>query len=245
MPAGKRKKKPTASRSSRPSGRSYGAPPLKAVKTGIRFSGYSGPGIEVSFGKPWRLVLWEKFQYIPCWDLGGEAWMFNEWMETNSAYDRHCYEPMMDLENRYIRARIIEKGPARTIVHWHYADCNQLGQVFHGNTTADEYYVTYPDGTTIRRLVGWPGNESDFGGNPMFWEVGEWDILNAKGVSPDEVIANPFLSLHNLAGDTVDITWPFENKGMLYLCEKEPGIAGIHWSAQYARQAQGLHHPSA
>jgi hypothetical protein len=199
---------------------------LGARQKQITFSGYSGNGIEVSFGKPWRLVLWEKTQYVPCWDLGEGVWMFNEWLETNSPHDKYCYEPMMDMGNKYCQARIIQKGPARTLVHWHYALCNQWGQIFHGNTTADEYYVTYPDGVTVRKLVAWPGTQSDFGGNPTFWEVGEWDIVNAKGSLPAEPIESPVLSLHNLKGDTVDLPWPAPDADMKYLCDKHPLIAG-------------------
>jgi hypothetical protein len=87
---------------------------------------------------------------------------------------------MMDVEARYSRLDILESGDARARVHWHYALCNPEYEIFNGNTTADEYYTVYPDGIAVRRLVGWPGNESDYGGNPSFWELGEF-IMSYPG----------------------------------------------------------------
>ena len=82
-------------------------------------------------------------------------------------------------------ARIVHAGEARAVVHWHYALCDNRFRIFHGNTTADETYTVYPDGIAIRKLVGWPGDENDFGGNPTLWEVGEWIVLNPAGTVPE------------------------------------------------------------
>jgi hypothetical protein len=138
---------------------------VRAFEDDISFSGITGPGIIVDFGKPWRLTFWNEAYYIPCWDLGRQ-WLTHEWLETGSTENLHCYEPMMDYECRYSSARILHAGEARAVVHWHYALCDNRFRIFHGNTTADETYTVYPDGIAIRKLVGWPGDESDFGGNP-------------------------------------------------------------------------------
>lgn len=199
---------------------------VRAYETEIEFSGRTGKDIVVDYGKPNRLVLWSRAQYVPCWDMGGNVWLFNEWFETGSIENRHCYEPIMDMENRYIKADIVTEGPARTIVHWKYALCDSQYRIFNGNTTADEYYITYPDGTTIRKLVGWPGNESGFGGNPTYWEVGEWDVINGSGIRPEDVIDSPVLTLMNLLGDSVRISWPSPYTGLTVLCEKFPQISG-------------------
>lgn len=75
---------------------------------------------------------------------------------------------------KYSRVSILEQGPARTKVHWHYACCNVRYEVFNGNTVADEYYTVYPDGVGVRKLVGWPGGEKILEGIPVsgrYWST--------------------------------------------------------------------------
>lgn len=198
----------------------------------IAFSGLAGPGVVVEFGKPWRLTFWREVNYIPFWDLGRQ-WLTHEWFETGSTENGHCYEPVMDYECRYSRVRILQEGPARAIVHWHYALCDNRFRVFNGNTTADEYYTVYPDGVAVRRLVGWPGNESDFGGNPTMWEVGEWIVLNPAGVVPETTLRSPVLTLGNLAGESIEVSWPNPRTGPRSLCAQFPALA--RWSEYIGR----------
>ncbi|MBA3416297.1 MAG: hypothetical protein H0U10_13830 [Chloroflexia bacterium] len=132
---------------------------------------------------------------------------------------------MMDYENRYSTARIVQPGPARAVVHWHYALCDNRFRIFHGNTTADETYTVYPDGFAIRRLVGWPGDESGFGGNPTLWEVGEWIVLNPTGVVPEETLRSPALTLTDLAGRVVEMGWPYHRQGPRSFCAEFPEMA--------------------
>jgi len=197
---------------------------VRAYEGEINFSGMSGPGVIVEFGRPWRLTFWRGAYYIPCWDLGRQ-WLTNEWFETGSTENSHCYEPMMDAECRYSRVEILESGGARAVVHWHYALCDNRYRIFNGNTTADEYYTVYPDGIAIRRLVGWPGDESAFGGNPTIWEVGEWIVVNPAGVTPETTMKSPILTLSNLAGDTIEMSWPYYRSGARSLCAQYPGMA--------------------
>lgn len=197
---------------------------VRAHEGDIEFSSISGPGIIVEFGKPWRLTFWREAYFIPCWDLGRQ-WLTNEWLETGSTENMHCYEPMMDYECRYTQARILQEGPARAVVHWHYALCDNRFRIFNGNTTADEYYTIYPDGIAIRRLVGWPGDESDFGGNPTLWEVGEWIVLNPAGVVPENTLKSPVLTLTDLAGDLIEMSWPYYRQGPRSFCAQFPTMA--------------------
>jgi len=194
---------------------------MRAYLGNITLSGITAPGIVVEFDKPWRLVLWSKAQYVPCWDLGRGVWSTLEWLETISPDNNHCYEPIMDKKNRYIRAEIIESGDARVTVRWHYALCDSRYRIFHGNTTADEYWMVYPDGVAVRKLVAWPGNESDFGGNPDVWEVMEFMIINGDGTTPKENLEKPFFTLQNEEGDSV----PLPEKRDKPLCIKYPQIA--------------------
>lgn len=197
---------------------------VRAYEGNVSFSGIDGPGIIVDFGKPWRLTFWSEAYFIPCWDLG-KQWLTHEWLETGSTENLHCYEPMMDYELRYTNARIVQAGGARAVVHWHYALCDNRFRIFHGNTTADETYTVYPDGIAIRKLVGWPGDESDFGGNPTLWEVGEWIVLNPAGTVPEATLRSPALTLTNLAGDTIEMSWPYYRQGPRSFCAQVPEMA--------------------
>jgi hypothetical protein len=197
---------------------------VRAYEGDISFSGIDGPGIIVEFGKPWRLTFWSEAYFIPCWDLGRQ-WLTHEWLETGSTENMHCYEPMMDYELRYTNARIVHAGGARAVVHWHYALCDNRFRIFHGNTTADETYTVYPDGIAVRKLVGWPGDESEFGGNPTLWEVGEWIVINPTGTVPEETLRSPALTLTNLSGDMIEMSWPYYREGPRSFCAREPGLA--------------------
>lgn len=209
---------------------------MKAYETELTFSGVSGPGVVVEFGKPWRLVFWSRAQYVACWDLGKGVWFTPEWLETNSPEDLHCYEPIMDKKLKYSNVRIIESGDARAKVRWHYACCDMRYRIFNGNTTADEYYTVYPDGVAIRKLVAWPGNASDHGGNPNFWEVLEWILINAKGTTPEETLErDPSFTFMNDKGDKIDLGWPLPamtGYGSL-MCERHPEIAD--WNVYIGR----------
>lgn len=198
---------------------------MKAYQTQLRFSDSFGHAVVVEFGKPWRLVFWSKAQYVGCWDLGGDVWFTPEWLETNSPEDLHCYEPIMDKKLKYSKVDILESGPARAKIHWHYALCNMRYEVFNGNTTADEYYTVYPDGIAVRKLVAWPGNESDFGGNPNFWELLEYILINGKGIIPEKVVRKEeCFTLRNEKGDKISFDWPLPKVPSGAICAFYPQI---------------------
>ena len=196
---------------------------MKAFETEIEFSGMKGSGIVVEFGKSWTLKFWKQAYYIPCWDLKS-VWLTNEWLETGSAENGHCYEPMMDRECKYSYVKVEESSPVRTKVRWHYTLCDNQYRIFNGNTCADEYYITYPDGLTIRKLVGWPGNESDFGGNPTLWEVGEWIVVNPKGTTPEQNLDDPVMRFGNLSRGEICLWWPSKYPQTTPLCKEYPEI---------------------
>jgi len=201
---------------------------VRAERSRLQLWGTEGDAIVVETDRPWRLVMWEKAQYVPCWDLGGEVWFSPEWMETHSPEDPHCYEPIMDKACRYSQARILESGPARAVVHWHYALCDSLYRIFRGNSRADEYYYVYPDGVAVRHLVGWPGNERPDGLNPTLWEVQEFILINGIGVRPEDCILPVGLTLTNLAGDVIELPWPSPYTDHMPLCRVYPELA--QWS---------------
>ncbi len=210
---------------------------MKAYETELIFSGVTSHAVIVEFGKPWRLVFWARAQYVGCWDLGKDVWFTSEWVETNSPEDLHCYEPIMDKKLKYSKVEIMESGDARAKVHWHYA-CNDMRyRVFHGNTTADEYYTVYPDGVAVRKVVMWPGNESDHGGNPNFWQMGEFILINGKGTTPEQNLQKKeAFTFQNESGEKISFKWPLPSplpNGHLPLCAKYPKIA--KWNTYIGR----------
>ena len=189
--------------------------------------GTVGPATIVDFQKPWRLFFWSKVNgYGPCWDLGKDVWFSPLGMETLSASDdRECYEPMSDIGNKYAKVNVIAAGDAMTRIHWHYALCNTRHQIFHGNTTADEFYCLYPDGIGVRRAVLWPGDQSDFGGNTRLWSLTEWLLINGPGTTPDaNLVPDKAFTLRNLADDKIEIPWP-PPEDWARLCQTRPQIA--------------------
>ncbi|MCD6082968.1 hypothetical protein J7J59_02510 [Candidatus Aerophobetes bacterium] len=200
---------------------------MRAYETELTFGGEKGHAVVVEFEKPWRLVSWSKYQYIVNWDLGGGVWFTPEWLETHSPDDGFCYEPLMDKELRYSRVRILEAGPVRAKIHWHYALCNPRYEIFNGNSTADEYYTVYPDGIAVRKLVGWPGNESEFGGNSHFWEVMEF-ILKTGGIPIEDVInKKECFSFQSEKGEKLSFPWPIPKPfawGQEPLCNSYPQV---------------------
>ncbi len=201
---------------------------VNAFRERLSLWGTEGDAVIVDTGRPWRLILWEKAQYVPCFDLGDDVWFTPEWFETCSTEDEHCYEVIMDKACRYSEAHVEESGPARAVVHWKNALCNTLYQIFHGNTRSEEYYRVFPDGIAVRQLIGWPGNESADGLNPGMWEVGEFILVNGPGVRPSDCVEPIGFSLTNLAGETLDLEWPHPFDRRTQLCTLKPEIA--EWS---------------
>jgi len=200
---------------------------MKVYETELTFAGEKGHAVIVEFGKPWRLVFWSKYQYVANWDLGKDVWCTPEWLETHSPEDDFCYEPVMDKELRYSRVHILESGPVRARIHWHYALCNPRYEIFNGNTTADEYYTVYPDGIAVRRLVGWPGDETEFGGNSIFWEVMEF-ILKTGGIPVKDVVnKRKCFSFQSEKGQKLSFPWPIPKPfpgGQEPLCNSYPQV---------------------
>jgi hypothetical protein len=182
---------------------------MKVYEGNVRFSDITSHGLVVDFGKPWRLVFWREAQYAPCWDIDGVWGLAAEWFETIGSESPYDYEPISDKQGKYTRPRVVEFGPARAVIHWHYALCDSTkqAQIFNGNTTADEYYYVYPDGFATRKLVGWPGDLNNFGGQPLLWETAELDVVNPKGSTCFQNLRRDVALLSNIEGDEYRLTW--------------------------------------
>lgn len=201
---------------------------MNVVRRKLSLWGTEGDALIVETDHPWRLILWEKAQFVPCWDLGGDVWFTPEWFETSSPEDPHCYEVIMDKACRFSEAAIAESGPARVTVHWKNALCDSLYRIFHGNTRSEEYYRVFPDGIAVRQLVGWPGDQTPDGINPGIWEVEEFILINGPGVRPQDCVEPIGFTLTNLAGDILELEWPHPFEKGQALCTLKPEIA--EWS---------------
>jgi len=182
---------------------------MNVYEGNVTFSDITSHGLIVDFGKPWRLVFWQEAQYAPCWDIEGVWGLASEWLETIGTESPYDYEPISDKQTKYTRPRVVEFGPARTVIHWHYALCDSTpeARIFKGNTTADEYYYVYPDGFATRKLVGWPGDSSDLGGQPLLWETAELDVVNPKGTTCFENLRSDVALFTNIEGDEFRLHW--------------------------------------
>ncbi len=199
---------------------------MRAYETQLEFSGQRGHAAIVEFDKPWRFVFWDKAQYVGCVDLGQGTWFTSEWCETNSPNDLHCYEPIMDKRLRWSRVHILESGPARCRIQWTYALCDMRYRIFHGNTRAEEIYTIYPDGVAVRQVTLWPGAENNHGGNANLWQMAEWILINAAGVSPLDVLQQPTpFTLRNGAGETIHVPWPLPAQTFEPFCSYYPQVA--------------------
>ncbi len=170
-----------------------------------------------------RYVFWEKAQYVPCMELARDVWFTCEWMETGSVEDNHCYEPIMDKECRYSNVVLKEINDVRAVVIWKYALCNPQYEIYHGNTTAEEHYTIFSDGTAVRTLIGQPGSASHPGLNPTLWEVGEFILINGVGSAPSDVLQG--YTIGNLSGESLTKSWPVNIGGTSGLCKLHPETA--------------------
>jgi hypothetical protein len=200
---------------------------VQAMRAGwesLTWANSTGQAVVVDVGLPWRLISWEKAQYLPCWEVQKGLWFFTEFLETagTAALERGSHEPLSDKHNRYTHVSIAELGPARIVLHWKYAlsDSTEQANVFHGNTWAEEFHTVYPDGLTVRKLIGYPGNENRSQGQPVVWEVAELDLVFAPGAKLNETI-NAASALRVGGGkEPYVLSWP--SSGERWLCQRNP-----------------------
>jgi len=199
------------------------------------YSGSTTPALVVELGKPWKFVCWADAQYVPFWDIDG-VWVTTEWFETLGTKTPYDFEPISDKKLRYTSVEILEIGPARAVVHWRYALCDTRpeARIFHDNTTAEEFHTIYPDGVTVRKVVGYPGNGEPREGQPKMWEVGELLLVLPQGSQLLEVLGQDGVKISNIAGDsyqhrfssyavaTIDFEQPNLADSIRRLCQVHP-----------------------
>jgi hypothetical protein len=209
---------------------------MRASWESLTWAGSTGQALTVDVGRAGRLVAWEKAQYLPCWEIQEKLWFFSEFLETAgaAAVEHGSYEPLSDKRNRYTHVAITELGPARIVLHWQYAltDSTEQANIFHGNTWAEEFHVVYPDGLTVRRLIGYPGDQTTVQGQPLVWEVAEMDLVFAPGSRLRETIdMATALRVGSTNGELYTLSWP--SSGERWLCRRAP--QSCNWPAYVFR----------
>ncbi|MCF7974792.1 MAG: LamG domain-containing protein [Phycisphaerae bacterium] len=163
------------------------------------------PDVVVGFDQlPTRFVFWRGMSYIPHLTNELNQWYTNEFNET---WDNGGQEPMADQQSYYNHVRIIEKSPARIVVHWRYPLINTQHVIARFNPDTgwgewcDWYWTITPDGIAAKRMRCW----HEFKGAHE-WHTG-WPTL-PPGVRPDDVMeTEPFLTLIDLEGHVFDHNW--------------------------------------
>lgn len=204
---------------------SAGPQAMRAAWESLTWAKSTGQALIVDVGLPSRLISWEKAQYLPCWEVQKGLWFFSEFLETagTAAIERGSHEPLSDKFNRYTHVTITELGPARIVLHWQYAlsDSTPEANIFHGNTWAEEFYTVYPDGLTVRKVIGYPGTESKSQGQPVVWEVAELDLVFAPGSKLNETVDQASaLRVGGGNGRSYTLSWPAS--GERWLCQRNP-----------------------
>lgn len=180
---------------------------MNLKETQLTYSDVTGRAVVVETERDWRFVLWEHAQYIPCWDIN-DKWVTSEWLESiGDTSEGYNFEPMHDKECRFMEVKPLLCNDAFGSIQWHYALNNTKYEIFRGNTTADEFYSIFPPGYCVRKLVGYPGDESDFGGQPTFWEVAETIMINPKGTLPVDYLSENVATYLNLESDSYNQHW--------------------------------------
>ncbi len=163
------------------------------------------PDIVVGFDElPTRFVFWRGMSTIPHIVNDRNQWYTNEFNET---WANGGQEPMADQLSFSNHVRIIEKSPARVVVHWRYPLINTHQVIARHNPDTgwgewcDWYWTIYPDGMAAKRMRCW----HEFKGGHE-WHTG-WPTI-PPGQRPEDVIeTEPFLTLIDLDGRVFHHNW--------------------------------------
>jgi hypothetical protein len=186
----------------------------------LTYSDVTARALTVETKRDWRLLFWQRAQFVPFWDVGG-VWVTSEWLETTGdASGENNFEVIHDKACRHSGVEPLLCNDAVARVHWRYALTSTRGEVFHGDGGADEFLTVFPAGYCARQLVGNPGAASDAGGNPRFWEVAEIILINPKGTLPTDYLPEHVATFSNLRGDTYERHWCKED----FLAQGQPNV---------------------
>lgn len=154
------------------------------------------PDVVVKFDElPVSIIYWRGTNYGPSFVTENNKWMSDQSTETGTEYG--CAEHMADKQNRYSHVRIIENTPARIVVHWRYAAADITYRLSEEKAWTDEYHYIYPDGTLLR-FVHWYTGEEGFQ---------DLQFLSAPGEKQEDIVHLQAMSIANIQGDVQDMDW--------------------------------------
>jgi len=157
------------------------------------YGGITNHAIRIRYPFAAEFVFWRDASYIPIWDMD-QAAMTNEFIECWGAGNQGCNEPMQDRECRYSRVQLLEKSPARAVVHWRYALSDPHYNIYR-NEWVDEYYTMYPDGVGVRQVNLWPNSNTRH-------EMLEVLLAKPPMVHTQQMYDDLFATLTNLKGES-------------------------------------------
>jgi len=200
----------------------------------------SDPDIVVQFDdSPVRVVFWRGTRYGPAWVMENGFWMGDQSIENFNSNDG-CIEHMLDPRCRFSHVRIIEKTPARVVVHWRYCPSSangnhsQVDEISGWEDWVDEYYTFYPDSVGIRTV--YLHTEGRF-----LWPE-EVIGLCHPGQRPEDVVSLDAMTLASMAGKSRTYTWaettPEVREGDRYLHfgmepMQKPVILMVNYKSDY------------
>jgi len=144
--------------------------------------------------------------------------MSDQSSETGTEYG--CAEHMADKQNRYSHVRILENTPARIVVHWRYASADITYKLADEKSWTDEYHYIYPDGTLLRYVHWYTGEEG-------FQDL---QFLAAPGTKQEDNISLRGMTIANSEGDVQVMDW---SDGIPETRIDHATIARINFKSEY------------
>lgn len=182
------------------------------------------PDIVVGFDElSTRFVFWRGMTYIPHIVNEKNTWYTNEFNET---WANGGQEPMADQLSHYNHVRIIEKSPARVVVHWRYPLINTKKVIARYDSStgwgewSDWYWYIYPDGIAAKRMRCW----HTFKGAHE-WHTG-WPTMPPNQRPEDVVETDPFLTLIDIDGNVFNHNWD-RTVRIDFSCEKNIHVVNL------------------
>jgi hypothetical protein len=179
-----------------------------------------------------KFVFWHGTAYIPAWVTENDIWFgngFNEgWNELNGS----C-EPMSDKRTKYSNVKIIESNDARVVVQWRYGLVDVAGLfAFEDRGTGwgdwtNETFIIYPDMVGVREvklLSNAPNAAHENQESMMVLAPGQW---------PEKVLNYAALSVANIKGDTITLSWEKATPPSLPQYPKNPNIQVVNTKSAY------------
>ena len=175
-----------------------------AFEGDYQYGGMEGNAVQIHFPNGQKYIFWEKAGNVPWWDVDQVA-MTYEFVESNGFTTQGCTEAMQDRQCKYSDVEIIEKSPARIVVHWRYALTDAHYRI-HRNEWVDEYYYFYPDGVGVRQVNLW----SNSTGVHEFFEI---IPVNPPAMPENEMFDGYVARLSNLLSGESYTTDDFNKNG--------------------------------